>query len=279
MRSALHLAAMSWVAMSAGIAWVAHAPSSQPKPRAGDGIFTPVIRPVTTIDKTGRPITVDASAPEPAFAGTMVAGTATGDSYIIHFPTGDVGGPCVYTGQARYVIGSSGDLSFQMVAKCGQLMRGYGYMICRLDETLHCAEAPWWNFRGAHICGDRSWCSRGRIEGVRVAGSVAHPARVAGDDDSDPQTPDAGAAQRAGDTAALHHVPGVSSGGAFVRDPRIRDELCRLGRLQQHARRHRDTRRRPAGPGLPGRPLRAAAEWWDGHVELGVLAAHAITTQ
>jgi hypothetical protein len=147
MRSALRLTVTSWAAMSAGIAWMAHTPSPQPKPRAGDGIFTPIIRPVTTIDKTGRPITVDASAPEPAFASTSVAGTATGDSYVIHFPTGDVGGPCVYTGQARYVIESTGDLSFQMVAKCGQLMRGYGYMICRLDETLHCAEAPWWNFR------------------------------------------------------------------------------------------------------------------------------------
>src|SRR5271163_2026390 len=115
-----------------------------------DGIFTPKISPVAAIDKTGHPMTVEVPQPEPHFAGIVAAAKPAGDSYVIHFPppTGDVGGDCVYTGNARYLIESNGVLAFQVIADCGKLKRGYSYMICMLNEDLRCSEAPWWYFRG-----------------------------------------------------------------------------------------------------------------------------------
>ncbi|HMD41083.1 MAG TPA: hypothetical protein VKH15_17485 [Candidatus Acidoferrum sp.] len=116
----------------------------------GDGIFTAKISPVAAIDKTGHPMTVEVPQPEPSFAGIVAAGKPAGDSYVIHFPppAGDVGGACVYTGNARYLIESNGVLTFQVIADCGKLKRGYSYMICMLNEDLRCSEAPWWYFRG-----------------------------------------------------------------------------------------------------------------------------------
>jgi|SRR5579863_2258874 len=114
----------------------------------GDGIFTPTISIVAPIDKTDRPMTVDLPLAEPSFTGTIAAGKPAGDSYIIHFPSGDVGGDCVYTGNARYIIESSGALKYQILADCGKLHHGYEYIICMLNENLRCGEAPWWNFRG-----------------------------------------------------------------------------------------------------------------------------------
>lgn len=120
-----------------------------PATNNGDGIFTPTISAVAPIDKTGRLMTVEVPQSEPSFAGVVV-GKPAGDSYVIHFPqpTGDVGGDCVYNGNARYLIESTGVLTFQLIADCGKLQRGYNYMICMLNEDLRCNEAPWWHFQG-----------------------------------------------------------------------------------------------------------------------------------
>jgi hypothetical protein len=164
LKTALHLLAILLTA--AFIGFPSATASAQSRPAPGDGIFTPIISPVA-IDKTGRPFTVEAAQPEPSFAGVMVAGKPTGDSYVINFPTGNAGGPCVYTGTARYFIESTGTLTFQMLATCGNLRRGYSYMICRLDDSLRCSEAPWWNFR------DRTFAVTDR--GVVINGATAYP--------------------------------------------------------------------------------------------------------
>ena len=132
----------------------------------GDGVFTPTIAPVASIDKTGRPMTVEVYQPEPRFAQSMTAGNPTGDSYVIRFPTGDAGGPCVYSGMGRYLINSNGTLTFEILADCGKLRRGYSYMICNLDPSLRCNEAPWWYFR------DRTYVIT--AEGVAVNGSTVY---------------------------------------------------------------------------------------------------------
>ncbi len=133
---------LSLVAASLGVA--------APAALNGDGIFTPRISAVAAIDKTGRPMTVEVPQPEPSFAQVVAAGKRAGDSYVIHFPppTLDVGGDCFYSGNARYLIETTGVLTFQLIADCGKLQRGYNYMICMLNEDLRCDEAPWWHFRG-----------------------------------------------------------------------------------------------------------------------------------
>jgi hypothetical protein len=73
----------------------------------------------------------------------------------------------VYTGTARYFIESTGVLTFQMLAECGKLKRGYGYMVCMLDEDLRCSEAPWWYFK------DQTY-SIGN-QGVTINGSTMIP--------------------------------------------------------------------------------------------------------
>lgn len=124
------------------------AASAQTKAAPGDGIFTPVISPVAAIDKTGRPITMEVAHPEPGLAAQMVTGRPTGDSYIISFPTSSAGGMCVYNGKGRYMIESTGNLTFQILADCGKLRRAYGYIVCRMSESLNCSDAPWWYFKG-----------------------------------------------------------------------------------------------------------------------------------
>ena len=114
---------------------------------SGDGIFTPTLT-IIANDKTDRPFTADIVQPEPRFADLMKPGTATGSSYVIKFPTGDVGGDCIFTGKGRYFIESTGTLTFQIITQCGQLKRGYNFMVCKLNEALKCREAPWWYFRG-----------------------------------------------------------------------------------------------------------------------------------
>lgn len=143
------------------------AASPLPQANHGDGIFTPTIAPVTAIDKTGHPTTVAVAEPEPRIAQFMAAGTATGDSYIIHFPQGDAGGPCVFAGTARYRIDANGTLTIQALADCGNLHRGYSYMICRLNASLRCTEAPWWYFRGRTYAITK--------DGVVVSGGAAVP--------------------------------------------------------------------------------------------------------
>lgn len=101
----------------------------------------------------------------------MVAGNPTGDRYVIHFPQGDAGAPCIYSGAARYLIEGGGELTFQVLADRGKLRRGYNYMICTLDPSLRCTEAPWWYFR------DRTYAIT--KEGVAVNGSTAVPSPAA----------------------------------------------------------------------------------------------------
>jgi hypothetical protein len=136
-------------------------------PSRPDGIFAPTISIVTSIDKTGRPMTVESRQLEPRLTQSIVAGNPTGDSYIIHFPQGAAGGPCSYSGKARYLIEGGGTLTFQILADCGKLRRGYSYMICKLDVSLRCTEAPWWYFR------DRTYTIT--KEGITVNGSTLVP--------------------------------------------------------------------------------------------------------
>ncbi len=133
----------------------------------GDGIFTPTITAVASIDKTGRPMTIEVRQSEPRLAPSMIAGNPTGDSYVIHFSSGDAGGACTYSGTGRYLINSNGTLTFQVLADCGKLRRGYNYLICMLDASLRCKEAPWWYFR------DRTYVISN--EGVAVSGSKVVP--------------------------------------------------------------------------------------------------------
>ena len=145
MKRSFHIAALLSLATFLGVPRTTAA--QNPPPSRPDGIFTPTISIVTSIDKTGRPMTVESRQLEPRLTPSIVAGNPTGDSYVIHFSQGDAGGPCIYSGNARYLIEGDGTLTFQILADCGKLRRGYNYMICRLDPSLRCTEAPWWNFR------------------------------------------------------------------------------------------------------------------------------------
>ena len=165
MKCPLHVAALLSLLAFSGARLSVSAQTASPS--RGDGIFTPTVTAVAPIDKTGRPITIEVRQPEPRLASSMIAGNPTGDSYIIHFPQGDAGGPCIYSGTARYLIESGGELTFQALADCGKLRRGYSYMICRLDASLRCTEAPWWHFR------DRSYIIT--KDGVTVNGSPVVP--------------------------------------------------------------------------------------------------------
>jgi hypothetical protein len=138
----------------------------QSVPTPGDGLVKPTITPVTLIDKRRYPITAEVTQPEPQFSALMAAGTPTGDSYLLHFNTGDLGGPCINTGKARYLIDSTGTLTFEILAECANLKRGYDYSICKLSETLRCAEAPSWYFTGRTYSVTK--------EGLRVNGTALH---------------------------------------------------------------------------------------------------------
>ena len=162
MKSAFHIAALLSLAAFAGGPFANASQTSQPS--RPDGIFTPTIAIVSAIDKTGRPMTVESRQLEPRLMQTIVAGNPTGDSYVIHFPQADAGGPCIYSGNARYLIESNGTLTFQILADCGKLRRGYNYMVCRLDPSLRCNEVPWWYFR------DRTYVIT--KEGIAINGSA-----------------------------------------------------------------------------------------------------------
>jgi len=165
LKSAVHIATLLLLVAFIGVPRTTAAQASPPS--RPDGIFTPTISIVTSIDKTGRPMTVESRQLEPRLTQSIVAGNPTGDSYIIHFSQGDAGGPCIYSGNARYLIEGNGTLTFQILADCGKLRRGYNYMICRLDPSLRCTEAPWWNFR------DRTYVIT--KEGVAVNNSALIP--------------------------------------------------------------------------------------------------------
>ena len=168
MKRAFHIAALLWLVAFIGGPVAMASQGSQPT--RADGIFTPTITPVASIDKTGRPMTVEVRQSEPRLARSMIAGNPTGDSYVINFPTGDAGGACIYSGTGRYLINSNGTLTFQILADCGKLRRGYNYMVCNLDASLRCKEAPWWYFR------DRTYVITN--EGVAVNGSTVYPWRM-----------------------------------------------------------------------------------------------------
>jgi hypothetical protein len=116
-RNTFYIAAILWIAIS--MEFLLTTVSAQSKPRQGDGIFTPTISPVAAADKTGRPITIEVIQPEPSFSAVMVGGKPTVDDYTINFPTSSAGGACMYTGTGRYLIESTGTLTFQMLADCG----------------------------------------------------------------------------------------------------------------------------------------------------------------
>ncbi len=165
MKSSFHIALLLSLPTFLGVPF--SNASQNPAPIHPDGIFTPTISTAAPIDKTGRPFTVESRQLEPRLTQSIVAGNPTGDSYIIHFPQGDAGGPCIYSGTARYLIEGNGTLAFQILADCGKLRRGYNYMICRLDSSFRCTEAPWWNFR------DRTYTIA--KEGIFVNGSAPVP--------------------------------------------------------------------------------------------------------
>jgi hypothetical protein len=158
------LTAIVWIELLIGFAATPGFAQSLPTP--GDGTFKPRITQVASTDKRGYPITVEVMQPEPQFSALMVAGKPTGDTFVIKFPTGDFGGPCINTGRARYLIDSAGVLTFEILADCGNLRRGYGYSICRLGENLRCAEAPSWYFTG------RTYIVKN--EGLLVTGATLH---------------------------------------------------------------------------------------------------------
>ena len=164
-RNTFYIAAILWIAIS--MEFLLTTVSAQSKPSQGDGIFTPTISPVAAADKTGRPITIEVIQPEPSFSAVMIAGKPAGDDCTINFPTSSAGGACMYTGTGRYLIESTGTLTFQMLADCGKLRRAYGYMICRLNEDLRCGEGPWWYFK------DRTFAVTN--QGVVINGSTVHP--------------------------------------------------------------------------------------------------------
>jgi hypothetical protein len=168
-KRAFHIASLLSLLAFSGARFTAAAQTAPPS--HPDGIFTPTVSPVAPIDKTGRPMTIEVRQPEPRLAQSMLAGNPTGDSYVIHFPQGDAGGPCIYSGTARYLIEGGGELTLQVLADCGKLRRGYSYMICRLDANLRCTEAPWWYFR------DRTFIIT--KEGVTVNGTTVVPWRDA----------------------------------------------------------------------------------------------------
>jgi hypothetical protein len=165
LKRTFHIAALLSLIAISGARFSVPAQSSPTGPP--DGIFTPTISSVTAIDKTGHPTTVEVSKSEPRLAQSMLAGNPTGDSYVTQFPQGDAGGPCIFTGTARYLINGGGTLTFQVLADCGKLRRGYSYMICNLDTSLRCKEPPWWYFR------DRTYVIT--TEGVTVSGSALIP--------------------------------------------------------------------------------------------------------
>jgi hypothetical protein len=165
LKNSFHIAALLSLLTFIGVPFAKAAQSSPPS--RPDGIFTPTISIVTSIDKIGRPMTVESRQLEPRLTQSIVARNPTGDSYIIHFPQGNAGGPCIYSGNARYLIEGGGELTFQILADCRKLRRGYNYMICRLDASLRCTEAPWWFFR------DRTYTIT--KEGITVNGSTLVP--------------------------------------------------------------------------------------------------------
>jgi hypothetical protein len=78
LKNAFQIAALLWLVafIDASIAMA----SQDSQPTRGDRIFKPTIAPVASIDKTGRPMTVKVTQPEPSFSHLRVTGKATGDN-------------------------------------------------------------------------------------------------------------------------------------------------------------------------------------------------------
>jgi hypothetical protein len=139
-------------------------------PTPGDGVVTPdrveQVLPLPDEEYVDF-VTVESTQAEPQFAVLMVPGTPMDDSFLRRSPTEDVGPPCINTGKARYLVNKFNRLSFEILANCGKLTRGYSYVICRLSGDLRCAEAPYWYFTG------RTYLLTN--EGLKVDGTAPHP--------------------------------------------------------------------------------------------------------
>lgn len=121
---------------------------AQLRPTPGDGIIHPFVRQIVPNDDYVAFFTVYETQAEPQFAALMVPGTPIDERIHWRPPAGDVGGPCINTGKARYLINEYDVLLFEILADCGNLARGYGYVICHLNGERRCAEAPDWYFTG-----------------------------------------------------------------------------------------------------------------------------------
>ena len=168
MKSSFHIAALLSLATFLGVPRTTAA--QNPPPSRPDGIFTPTIAIVTSIDKTGRPMTVESRQLEPRLTASIVAGNPTGDSYVIHFSQGDAGGPCIYSGNARYLIEGDGTLTFQILADCGKLRRGYNYMICRLDTQFALHGSSMVEFPRSQLRHHEARCCRKQFRPRSLAG-------------------------------------------------------------------------------------------------------------
>jgi hypothetical protein len=119
-----------------------------PVPVPGDGVFHAFVEPIVPGDDNVALVTVEETRAEPQFAPLMVPGTPIDDRLDGHAPTREDGGPCINTGRARYILNKQDHLLFEILADCGGVMRGYGYVICRINGDLRCAEAADWYFTG-----------------------------------------------------------------------------------------------------------------------------------
>ena len=137
-----------------------------PVPTPGDGVLHAFVEPILPGDENVAFVTVEETNAEPQFAPLMVRGNPIDERFNGYLPTSDDGRPCINTGKARYIINKHDVLLFEIRADCGSTMRGYGYVICRINGERRCSEAPDWYFAG------RSYELAN--EGIQVNGAATH---------------------------------------------------------------------------------------------------------
>jgi hypothetical protein len=121
---------------------------AQSRPTPGDGIVHPFVAHIVPDDDYVAFVTVEETQLEPQFAALMVPGTPVNDSFAKHTATDDAGRACMNTGKARYLINTNNVMLFEILADCGNLARGYRFVICSLAGDLRCLEPPDWYFAG-----------------------------------------------------------------------------------------------------------------------------------